>query len=221
VIGASAASKRKDEFERIANTPGLDFSASLGESFENLNQFMPQYSRFATDAAGAQAGAARTGLETMMPGYRASQAQSQEEYASMARGELPEEDLNRLAQRGAERGVGYGMPGSEFTGRLSLRDLGIEGLRYREAGLTGLGNLRREAASTTPQAPTFGQTFQGAMPGDVISQRASERANRISMLLQAAGMPTGQDVWAQTMTNIGSQWSAAGSGGGGGGGMMS
>jgi hypothetical protein len=135
----------------------------------------------------------------------------------MARGELPSEDLNRLAQRGAERGVGYGMAGSEFTGGLSLRDLGIEGLRYREAGLAGLGNLRREAASTTPQAPTFGQTFQGAMPGDVISQRATERASRIKMLLEQAGMPTSNDVWAQTVTKIGSDWAAAAAGGGMGG----
>jgi hypothetical protein len=213
-LAAGSAAKHKEEALRIANTPGLDFGASLGESFQNLNQFMPQYQRFATDAAGAQAGAQRTGLEAMMPGYGASQAQSQAAYAAMARGELPSEDLNRLAQRGAERGVGYGMAGSEFTGGLSLRDLGIEGLRYREAGLAGLGNLRREAASTTPQAPTFGQTFQGAMPGDVISQRATERASRINMLLQAAGMPTGQDVWAGTASSIGQMWASAGGGGG-------
>jgi hypothetical protein len=214
VLASGAASKRKDEALRIANTPGLDFGASLGESFQNLNQFMPQYSRFSTDASGAQAGAARAGLETMMPGYAQSQEQSQEAYGAMARGELPEEDLSRLAQRGAERGVGYGMPGSGFTGGLSLRDLGIEGLRYREAGLAGLGSLRREAASTTPQAPSFGETFRGAMPGDVIAQRATERASRINMLLQAAGMPTGQDVWASTATSIGQSWANAGSGGG-------
>jgi hypothetical protein len=216
-MGASAASKRKDEFERLANTPGLDFGSVLGESFGNLEQFAPRYGALATEASKYGAGAARAGLETMLPGYGRNMEQSQEAYEAMARGELPEEELGALAQRGAERGVGYGMPGSEFTGRLGLRDLGISGLQWREAGLQGLGNLRREAASVTPQAPSFSQTFQGAMPGDTISMRATERANRIQMLLQAAGMPTGQDVWAQTMTNIGSQWASAGGGGGGGG----
>jgi hypothetical protein len=217
-MGASAASKRKDEFERLANTPGLDFGSAMGESFENLEKFAPRYGAMATEASRYGAGATRAGLETFMPGYGRNMEQSQQAYGAMARGELPEEELTALAQRGAERGVGYGMPGSEFTGRLGLRDLGISGLQWRQAGLEGLGSLRREAAAGTPQAPSFGQMFQGAMPGDTISMRANERASRISMLLQAAGMPTGQDVWAQTMTNIGSQWASAGGSGGGGGG---
>jgi hypothetical protein len=210
ILASGEAAKRRDAIERIANTPGLDFNSLLGESFQNLSTFAPQYKRFATTTATDQAGATAAGLETMMPGYRGSMEGSRAAYESMARGELPEEELTRLAQRGAERGVGYGMPGSEFTGRLSLRDLGIEGLKYRQAGLEGLGSLRREAAATTPQAPSFLQTFQGAMPGDVISQRATERANRIQMLLNAAGMPTGNDVWAGTLSDIGTAFAAAG-----------
>jgi hypothetical protein len=208
-MGASQADKRAAAVRRIAKTPGLDFGAALGESFENLDRFMPEYRKFALEDVEGQAEATRAGLEGVMPGYFGSQDFSREAYEQMARGELPQEELDRLAQRGAERGIAFGMPGGDFTGRLTLRDLGLEGLRYRQAGLEGLGRLRGEGAAVAPRPATAGQVFAGAMPGDVINMRANERAQRIDMLLKAAGMPTGQDVWAQTFTNIGSQLSQA------------
>lgn len=72
-------------------------------------------------------------LARAIPDYAKIQAQTSQNILDMLQGKVP--DAVQTATRSAERAVAGGFAGTQAAGDLRLRDLGIESLKYTQAGL--------------------------------------------------------------------------------------
>lgn len=69
-----------------------------------------------------------------LPGYASMLGQRSANTGSLLRGEVPQDVLEQLQQRGAERGVAMGSPGSPNANASWLRALGITSLGLQQQG---------------------------------------------------------------------------------------
>lgn len=69
-----------------------------------------------------------------LPGYSDMSAQSSANTQAQLRGELPSDVVNLIGQQAAERGVGGGVAGSQFSNADYLRSLGLTSLGQQEKG---------------------------------------------------------------------------------------
>lgn len=98
-----------------------------------------------------------------LPGYSDMSATSSSNILSNLRGELPPDVVNMLGTAAAERGVGGGVSGSQFSNADYLRSLGLTSLDLKSKGETGFtGAMDRLKA-----IPTFDPTSMFTKPEDV------------------------------------------------------
>lgn len=69
-----------------------------------------------------------------LPGYSSMLGQRSANTGSLLRGEVPQDVLQQLQQRGAERGVAMGSPGSPNANASWLRALGLTSLGLQQQG---------------------------------------------------------------------------------------
>jgi hypothetical protein len=122
-------------------------------------------------------------MEAAYPGITELKTLGTSNIKSMLSGELPETVQAILKTRAAEYGVGSGTGASEFAGARGLRSLGIEQLRYTQAGLD---NASRWIAQAQGQTFDFSRMFLG--PQDAIRQ-AEGRWSRDWLANQVAAAP--------------------------------
>lgn len=98
-----------------------------------------------------------------LPGYSDLAAASSGNIAAQLRGELPQDVINLIGQQAAERGIGAGVSGSQFSNADYLRSLGLTSLAQKQAGETAftgaLGRLK--------DIPTFDPSSMFTKPEDV------------------------------------------------------
>lgn len=98
-----------------------------------------------------------------LPGYNDMAATSSANTLANLRGEIPDDVLNLIGQQSAERGVGGGVAGSQFSNADYLRSLGLTSLDLKKQGETGFtGAMDRLKA-----IPTFDPTSMFTKPQDV------------------------------------------------------
>lgn len=122
-------------------------------------------------------------MEKAYPGITNLKTLGTANIASMLSGELPESVQAIMKTRAAEYGVGSGTGPSEFAGAKGLRDLGIEQLKYTQAGLD---SASRWIAQAQGQTFDFSRMFLG--PQDAIRQ-AEGRWSRDWLANQVAAAP--------------------------------
>lgn len=122
-------------------------------------------------------------MEKAYPGITNLKTLGTANIASMLSGELPESVQAILKTRSAEYGVGSGTGDSEFAGAKGLRDLGLEQLKYTQAGLD---SASRWIAQAQGQTFDFSRMFLG--PQDAIRQ-AEGRWSRDWLANQVAAAP--------------------------------
>lgn len=108
-------------------------------------------------------------MEAAYPGITNLKTLGTANIASMLSGELPESVQHILKTRSAEYGVGSGTGASEFSGARGLRDLGIETLRYIQAGLDSASHWIAQA-----QGQTFDISRMLLGPQDAIRESENE-----------------------------------------------
>lgn len=138
-------------------------------------------------------------MEKAYPGITKLKELGTENIRSMLSGELPQSVQDILKTRSAEYGVGSGTGGSEFAGAKGLRDLGLETLRYTQAGLD---SASRWMAQAQAQTFDFSKMFLG--PQDAIRQ-AESRWSRdwLNEQVKAAPDPTAKGKMDAEMQWIG------------------
>ncbi len=77
---------------------------------------------------------ARMPFQSNLPGYSANVGQRAQNTGSYLRGQVPEDVTNQIMQRGAERGVATGSPGSPNANAAWLRALGLTSLGLQQQG---------------------------------------------------------------------------------------
>lgn len=149
-------------------------------------------------------------MEKAYPGVTELKNLGTDNIRSMLSGELPQSVQDILKTRSAEYGVGSGTGGSEFAGAKGLRDLGIEQLKYTQAGLD---SASRWIAQAQGQTFDFSKMFLG--PQDAIRQAESQWSRDwLSEQVKAAPDPTARGKFDAEMSWIGMILSIYGGGAG-------
>lgn len=98
-----------------------------------------------------------------LPGYGDMASASSGNILSQLRGELPQDVINLIGQQAAERGIGAGVSGSDFSNSDYLRSLGLTSLGQKQAGETAFTG----AMGRLQGIPTFDPSTMFTKPEDV------------------------------------------------------
>lgn len=127
-----------------------------------------------------------------LPGYSDLASASSGNIGAQLRGELPQDVINLIGQQAAERGIGAGVSGSQFSNADYLRSLGLTSLSQKQAG---------EAAFTGAMGrlqgiPTFDPSSMFTKPEDIYG--AQLQAN----VFRSAPIPGIQNLFNQSQATL-------------------
>lgn len=176
----SGAGSAEDVYGRRPVVPEFpSFSDALKEITQGNLAALPSLTKLGVKSTKAYSDM----MEAAYPGITNLKTLGTANIASMLSGELPQSVQDILKTRSAEYGVGSGTGDSEFSGAKGLRDLGLESLRYTQAGLD---SASRWIAQAQGQTFDFSRMFLG--PQDAIRQ-AEGRWSRDWLANQVAAAP--------------------------------
>jgi len=211
-MGANQASKDRAGARGVANMPGLDIPAAVGEA----EQLTPRTRELEAQRNAFNRAQLLESLGIQVPGYQEAQTQRTQNAMALLRGELPPDVAAQVQRQSAGRALAGGYAGSQAARNLTARDLGRTSLALQQAGGQQFANI----LGTTPLAPLANYEFTPQMIANI---RADERAKKQAALLGSYNMASAGGVGSQALGSLGSGltnlgFSALGSGGFGGGG---
>lgn len=127
-----------------------------------------------------------------LPGYSDMSATSSGNIQAQLRGELPPDVVNLLGQQAAERGVGGGVAGSQFSNADYLRSLGLTSLGQQEKGEASFTG----AMDRLKGIPTFDPTSMFTKPEDVYG------AGLQSSIFKSAPVPGAAAAYNQSQATL-------------------
>lgn len=148
-----------------------------------------------------------------LPGYSDLSAASSGNIASQLRGELPQDVVNLLGQQAAERGVGGGVSGSQFSNADYLRSLGLTSLGQKQAGeaaftgamgrLQGIPSFDPGSMFTTP-GDVYGAGLQSSIfkSAPVPGQAAAYNEAQARLPFQQAANTAASNLWNQNKRTL-------------------
>jgi len=214
-MGANQASKDRAGARGVANMPGLDIPAAVGEA----EQLTPRTRELEAQRNAFNRAQLLESLGIQVPGYQEGQTQRTQNALALLRGELPPDVLAQVQRRAATKAVGGGYAGdrqmiSQAGRNLEARDIATTSIGLQQAGNQQFANI----LGTTPLAPLANYEFTPQM---IASIRADERAKKQAALLGSYNMASAGGVGSQALGSLGSGltnlgFSALGSGGFGG-----
>lgn len=201
--------KRLKELEKIANTPGLDFSGITGEALRGYEQNLPAATKLAGEVGYANQAQLNAQQEQALPGVGAARAADLSAVSKLFDDKAWMSDTMRdAAAMGIGRG-GTGFAGSQAGQIGALRLSGQERMQRTQLG-TGLLNSLMGSMKLA-NSPGV-QAFMGPSVSEQVGQRASERSQKMNILLQRAGLPTGMEMILNHMQQEGEGLMGAGMG---------
>lgn len=218
-LSGRAGDIKRKRLEGIANTPGLDTGKITGDALADLEKYLPQDISLAQKVTDANQSMLNKLYEENVPGFKNIQEQRASLIQDFLAGRLPVDVQASIERSSAARGLGLGISGSPIQRNLTARDLGRTSLDLMNYGL---GQVPGYFGSTPIAAPTDPLTFAGPSPNQLIDLRGQERAQKMSLLAQAAGIGGQTEAWANYLNQVGGTLMGAGlegmgMGGGGGG----
>jgi hypothetical protein len=219
-MAAQAAKKRKEALRKVAETPGVDTTAIGNEALQGQMSNFGLGSNLTNQINQFNRGQATSAMEDILPGYQDRKAQRLGITDAELRGEIPQDVQDALWDSSAGRAIAGGFSGSEFGRKLTARDFGLTSLDMIGRGMTDARNLNSEVNALENADMVSVADYLGVSPEELVGIRSKERSDRINNLLGIAAKPGSQDVWAKTLTDMGSQAAGLGLGsvmGGGGG----
>lgn len=215
-MGGSAADKQKNALKKIANTPGLDIEGISAQALGNQQKLLPGATKLVGEEATSRQSLINQLLEQSLPGFTAQRDQALGTAGDFLSGKIPQ-DVSDLVQRsGAARSLGGGFGGSGMHRNLVARDLGLTSLSMKDKGLSWLSALRGLSPTATPQSAL---SFTGPGAQDFVNIRGNERAQRMNLLAQRAGIKGQTGMFGDMFQGVGGLLLGSAAGGGGFGGM--
>lgn len=159
--------------------PGATAGAAIGANLSNLNKILNLGSNINLWSNQQALNQVRTGL----PLYDAMTLQSSNNIMDQISGRAPDDVVDMLIRRGAERGILTGTTGSMNNDAALLRALGLNSLDMMKMGEQNLTN----AINRTPRGPMFDPTKMFISPDDMQSAQAASNLYASAPNPQAAG----------------------------------
>lgn len=156
-------------------SPGASASTAIGANLGNLSNILNLgggVQRFTDQAAINQV---RIGL----PNYDALVAESSANILQQLQGDVPNDVVNQIIQRAAERGIITGTTGSQSANAAMLRALGLTSLDMMQRGESNLTG----AIGRTPRGPIFNPS------GMFISPQEQQEAEMAANIYASAPIP--------------------------------
>lgn len=217
-VKANANKIAQRKFGDVANTSGLDVGKITGSALDAQLQYLPKGMDLASQISKANQTDVLGREESALPGAGAARGQALDNILKLFSDDP--QWIQGLQRRGGVLGVRSGIGGSQANqiGMLKLSDTESQDRLTKGMGLLSalLSTLR---ISNSPGV----ENFLGPSPDKLIAIRAQERAQKMALDAQLAGMPGETSAWADYLTSAGGMVTGAGlmsmGDGGGGGGM--
>lgn len=215
-LSAKEANKRRKAVKDIAKYPGLDFNAITDDALSGYESVFDRAAALSGRLSKTNQEALNAQEEMSLPGVRAAR----EKALGRISGLFDEDSawIQGLQRRGAALGLSSGLRGSGAGQMQTLRLSDREGMQRTQLGTGLLGSLiggMRLANSPATQA------FLGPTISEQVNQRSGERTQRLNTLMAAAGLPTGSEMWGDSLKQVGGSLMGMGATGMlGGGGML-
>ena len=199
-LGGSAADNQKKKLNQIANTPGLDIGQLTGEALANQQANLPAAQQLVRSEATGQQDLLNDLTEQSLPGFKASRQQALDSTNALLAGQIPGDVSEAVQRSGAARALGGGYGGSGMHRNLVARDLGLTSLDLKGQGLGWLQALRGMSPMAQPQNAL---AFAGPDSAGLINIRGQERAQRMNILAQRAGIKGQTGMFGDMFQNVG------------------
>lgn len=210
-LGGRAGDIKRKRLEAIANTPGLDTGKITGDALADLEKYLPQDISLAQKVTDANQSMLNKLYEENVPGFKNIQDQRASLIQDFLAGRLPADVQSSIERSSAAKGLGLGISGSPIQRNLTARDLGRTSLDLMNYGL---GQVPGYFSSTPIASPTDPLTFAGPSPNQLINIRGQERAQKMNIMAQAAGIGGQTEAWANYLNQVGGALAGYGMGGG-------
>lgn len=209
-INAGEAGQRREDLEKIASTPGLDFGSLTQQALTGYDNVFEQAAALAGKVGTAQQTQLQKQEEMALPGVGAARQQA----LQAAEGLFADDAswLKGVQRRGAALGLSSGLFGSQAGQLQTLRLSDQEKMQRTQLGTSLLGSLIR--SMRLANSPGV-QTFLGPAIQEQVAQRAQERTQRMSMLAGMSMLPTELETWGNRLQDVGSSMMGMGAMGGG------
>ncbi len=213
-LQANSNSHKISDVKALASDWQPSYEKYTDEYFNNLDKYAPQAEKLSSDIGKADLTSALALREQALPGIGAATKSAAEALFPLLRGELPDSVLRAFNTSGAASSVGGGFGGSGF-GFLNQGLFGARGaLGAMQTGYSLLGSLLNTMPRVnSPSASSF--LNQIITPQQRVGDQLAFRQQQIGIGLAAAGMPSGNDAWANYIEGV----AGVNAGGGGGGGF--
>ena len=199
LLGASAADKQKAAATAAANMPYVNVADVYKQSLNGAQGILPQASSIAKEVTKGDEASLMDELNQAIPGYSTGQAGRTANANALIAGQLPQgvaDQVNRASNARALAG-GYGF--SPRAEGLSARDLGLTTLDLQNQGNQQFSNI----LSSTPRANLMSAGSLLINPNQVYSGDVTQHGEQLNALMQAAGAPTGGQVWGNALGSLG------------------
>lgn len=200
-LGGRAGDIYRRRLQGIAETEGLDIEALSKQALGNQQRLLPGANTLTRDEATARQSLVNDLLEQSFPGFTANRNTALGSTGDLLQGNIPQDVSDQLQRSAAARSLGGGYGGSGMHRNLVARDLGLTSLNLKDKGMSWLSALRGMSPTVTPQSAF---NFTGPSSNDLIGIRGQERAQKMNLLAQAAGIPGQTAAWANYLTQTGS-----------------
>jgi len=223
MFSARAADLARKRLLAVANTPGIDTRATTASALENMGYALPAASRLGGQINTINAAEYNRMLESAIPGYAAGVGKTMGNIEDYLSGVLPTDVSQAVMRATAGTAIGRGLgSGTPLAKALTWRDLG----RTSEAGIRyGMESMMRVPGAFQHAQPVDIRGWLGLDPIQEANLRSTERAQKMQLMAQLAGMPGMTGSFGNTMVQVGGAMMGAGMGGmmdgGGGGGSVS
>lgn len=156
---------------KIPAYPLVDIEGEQKASINQNLQALPKLQTLATRINDFQSDEIMRLLEKNLPGFSNMLREGTETIQSQLRGEIPEDVARNVSRNALERSRAGGYAGSEFSGNLEARDLGLTSLDITNRAL---GYAERWMAQAAARTPTFDFTRMFISPQERINIKLRE-----------------------------------------------
>jgi len=200
-LQANSNSHKISDVKALAGDWQPAYEQYTDQYFKNLERYQPEASALSETIGKSELNSALALREQALPGIGKATQDASQALFPLLKGELPPEVLRAFNSSGAASSVGGGFGGSGF-GFLNQGLFGARGaLGAMQAGYSMLGSL----LSTMPRisAPSTMSFLNNIItPQQRVGDQLAFRQQQIGIGLAAAGMPSGNDAWANYIEGV-------------------
>lgn len=207
LFGGLGGDTTRSRLEDIANTPGVDVDAETLNSLTTLEKYLPRAQGIGSSLDEYYGTALEKSMERSQPGYATRRAALLKNLDDWIAGKVSPETVSEIYRNTAAQAVRGGYSGAPLQLIKSARDIGRASESRKQYAMSVMPSLSAIFPTATP---TDISKYAGLSPTELINLRSQERAQKMAIEAQAAGVAGQTGAWGNYLAQMGGLAAGAG-----------